>query len=93
MVNSESKPTLLIALQHGLYEPWISILKNGQMETWLKDTPNNDCEIVHFHSTPVGKFGWYFDRIHEKLRWMNRYTSLALRFFDRISTIGRSTYA
>jgi hypothetical protein len=27
--------TILYALSHGLYEPWLSILKEGQEKTWL----------------------------------------------------------
>ena len=84
-LNSEVK--VLCAVLHGLYEPWISILKNGQIPTWLSDDFPKDFSVVHFHGRPVGFLGNKFDKIHEKMRWSGRVPNGALRFFDRIFSI------
>jgi hypothetical protein len=31
-----NKPKILIAVGHGLYEPWIDILHEEQRKTWLR---------------------------------------------------------
>ena len=74
---------IMVVVTHGLYEPWLSILRDGQEKTWLKQQVPDNIKIYHFHSTPIGKIGQNLDRLHERIRWKNRYTALALRFFDR----------
>jgi len=64
--------SLLCAVGHGLYTPWLDILKNGQEKTWLKDPIPSNLELIHFHGTPVGKTLQAWDKAHEKLRWSNR---------------------
>lgn len=84
-LNSEVK--VFCAVLHGLYEPWISILKNGQIPTWLStDFPKN-FSVVHFHGRPVGFLGNKLDRIHEKIRWGGRIPNGVLRLIDRIFSI------
>lgn len=86
------KPNVMIAISHGLYEPWISILENGQKRTWLQSIRPQNVEIVHFHGTPVGKFGWKLDRLHESIRWFNRWLAFFLRVWDRIIAIPFTFY-
>jgi hypothetical protein len=74
---------VLIVIGHGLYEPWLNIYSEGQKKTWLTETPPSGIEIVHVHGTPLGKIGWKFDRMHEKIRWTNRWVALLLKIFDR----------
>ncbi len=81
-LNAEVK--VLCAVVHGLYEPWISILKNGQIPTWLSDDFPKNFSVVHFHGRPVGGFGQEIDRIHEKMRWSGRVPNGILRVIDRI---------
>jgi hypothetical protein len=77
-------PTVLVAIGHGLYEPWLSILHQGQEKTWLLNEPPTGISTIHYHGTPVGKIGWKIDRLHEWLRWKNRWSSTFLKWIDRI---------
>jgi hypothetical protein len=81
-VNSEVK--VLCAVVHGLYQPWISILENGQAPTWLSDGFPKNFSVVHFHGRPVGSLGRGIDRVHEKIRWGGRVPNQILRIIDRI---------
>lgn len=80
-------PNVLIAIGHGLYKPWLNILHDGQEKTWLLDAETPGVSIIHFHGSPVGTLGWKFDRIHEWIRWHNRWFSLFLRWMDRFRSI------
>lgn len=77
-------PKVLVALFHGLYEPWLSILNQGQAKTWLELERPSELEVVHFHATKLGSLGWKIDRLHEFLRWKNKWFAYALQIFDRI---------
>jgi len=76
--------TVLVAISHGLYEPWLDILNEGQEKTWLSVEPPQGVSTLHYHGSPVGNWGWKLDRIHEWLRWKNRWTATLLRFIDRL---------
>jgi hypothetical protein len=80
-------PTVLVAIGHGLYEPWLNILYQGQEKTWLRNEPPVGVSTIHYHGTPVGKIGWKLDRLHEWLRWKNRWFATFLRLIDRIRGI------
>ena len=75
---------MLCAVVHGLYQPWISILENGQTPTWLSDGFPKNFSVVHFHGRPVGSLGRGIDRVHEKIRWGGRVPNQILRIIDRI---------
>lgn len=60
--------TLLIAVVHSIQEPWLSITKNGQFETWLKSNYDH-VEIQHFFSKPANFFTRKTDHFVEHLRW------------------------
>jgi hypothetical protein len=75
---------VLCAVSHGLYEPWISILKEGQEKTWLNSTWPQGFELIHFHGTPLNKFGVFLDRLHEKIRWSGRRKASLLKVLDFI---------
>ncbi len=77
-------PKVLIALFHGLYEPWLDILHQGQAKTWIQLSRPSEIQVVNFHSTKLGVLGWKFDRLHEYLRWKNKWFAFVLQFFDRI---------
>ena len=74
--------TLLCAVSHGLYSPWLEILKNGQEKTWLNDPIPKNLEVLHYHGTPVGTFLQALDRAHEKIRWSNRHLHRAQALVD-----------
>jgi hypothetical protein len=80
-------PTVLVAIGHGLYEPWLSILHQGQEKTWLIQKPPAGISTIHYHGTPVGKIGWKLDRLHEWIRWKNRWFAAVLRLIDRVRGI------
>ena len=82
--SSNEDLRVLCALSHGLYEPWLGILKEGQQKTWLNQDFPDGFELIHFHGTPGGKLLQALDRIHEKLRWKNRWIASALRILDNI---------
>ena len=63
---NEPNPVILVDVGHALYEPWKSILYQGQLETWAK-VPLAD--VRHSHATPVPKFIRRLDLILWKLKW------------------------
>lgn len=85
-VSMASSKTVLCAISHGLYEPWISILLDGQEKTWLRDPRPDNFEVLHFHGTPLGKFGRKLDVLHEKIRWSTRRKAQILKFLDFLIT-------
>lgn len=68
MARLMPEKTLLIAVVHSLQEPWITITREGQFKTWLRDDTEN-VEVVHFHSTNNAQRVKYFDQFSEYLRW------------------------
>jgi len=76
------KKKIAVAVVHALQEPWIEIFENGSMQTWLKDEVPSDMDIFHFHGSPLRAFGKQYDRIHEKLRWFNRYIAVIPKVLD-----------
>ncbi len=75
---------ILCAVTHGLYAPWNEILLDGQSRTWLSDAMPENFQVVHFHASPLGKFGVWLDSRHEALRWTNRYIANVQRGIDNV---------
>ena len=75
---------VLCLISHGVYEPWIQILHDGQEATWLSEPMPENFEVVHFHGTPVGKYGQRLNEIHERIRWSTRLKATILRNLDLI---------
>lgn len=73
---------ILCLISHGLYEPWLRIYEDGQKETWLKDEQPAGFQVAHFHGTPVSALGRVFDKVHERIRWSNRFGATSLKIFD-----------
>lgn len=84
MQDSKKELNIVCALSHGLYEPWIEILKEGQQKTWLNQEFPKGFTLIHFHGTPGGRFIQFLDRTHERIRWKNRWVASVLRFLDNI---------
>jgi hypothetical protein len=82
MQDSKQSAKVLCAISHGLYEPWLSILNDGQRLTWLSEKFPDNFEVLHYHATPVGKLLQKMDKLHEKIRWKNRYVASLLCLFD-----------
>ena len=68
MVRLNPKKKLLVAVVHSLQEPWATIAREGQNETWLKNIPEN-VVVVHFHSTDNSHKVQHIDKFNEYLRW------------------------
>ena len=84
MHEEPSRPgyTYLIVAGHADCEPWKSILRNGQMETWMSsinEFPNT--ELLNSFGKPVGRIINRFDRYLWNLRW-NKYTGKLFLAFD-----------
>lgn len=82
-----SHPKILCLVGHGYYQPWIEIAKEGQDKTWLAQDLPDGFQVIHFHGTPVKKLGLLLDKLHERIRWSNRFGNLLLKFFDFIITL------
>ncbi len=89
---SHFKPKILCAISHGIYEPWISILKNGQSATWLAEDFPENFRVLHFHASPVRGFWVVLDRFHEYLRWRSIWTARMLRILDNLFSIPFMNY-
>jgi hypothetical protein len=76
--------TVLIAVGHALQEPWTTIFRSGSEKTWLTSTLPEEFELVHFHGLPLKTFGLFWDRIHEHLRWKNRWFAAPVAWMDTV---------
>jgi hypothetical protein len=84
MQGENDGPKVLCALSHGLYEPWLSILKDGQEATWLTLNFPSNFQLIHFHGSPGNKLIQWLDRSHEILRWKNRWLAAFLQIVDTL---------
>ena len=75
---------VLISVGHALQEPWTTIFRLGSEKTWLTSDIPSEFELVHFHGLPLKSFGSFWDRIHEHLRWRNRWYARALAWMDTL---------
>lgn len=73
---------LLISVVHCLREPWLSIFRDGTQATWLNTKMPNDFQLIHFHGLKVSTLWSWWDALHEKIRWKNRWVAAPLRWFD-----------
>jgi hypothetical protein len=89
MSDNPQQPSVRIicAVTHGLYEPWISILNQGQAKTWLDEEMPINFEVMHFHGTPVSSLWLTLDKFHEKMRWLNIWVARGLRVLDNLISI------
>ena len=76
--------TVVCAIVHGLYQPWIDILYKGQVPTWLSIPKPDGFEVMHFHGKNGGSLISFYDKIHERIRWTNRWVATPLKWFDEI---------
>ncbi len=59
-------PKVLILAIHGPYEPWVSILRHGQLRTWMKDS---QLPIVNVFGRGMNAHRYEFDEKLYFLRW------------------------
>ncbi len=72
-------PNLLVGVMHVNREPWISIVRDGQIPTWALQSYKK-FEVVYFHST-MNLLTWKINQIIESLRWTKgKYASYAISY-------------
>lgn len=80
-------PKILIVGVHGPYEPWLSILKNGQLTTWSKNA-NENINIIHLMGRPVPRFLHKFGEYVYNLKWSrNKSIGYVALIFDKLLKI------
>ena len=84
--------SILCAVNHGLYPPWLDILKNGQENTWLLSPTPENIEIVHVHGTPVNTLVYKLDRFHEHIRWSVKHGHRVLKWVDNLTLVPWMNY-
>lgn len=76
--------TILVSVVHAIQEPWTTIFRTGSETTWLNSNIPDEFHLVHFHGLPLNTFGSLWDRIHERLRWKNRWCAAPLAWLDTL---------
>ena len=81
--------TLLIAVTQGNTEPWVSIWREGQEETWIKSIVEG-TKVIHFKSKVTPKIVQEYDIFHEKNRykkqigpWQGRFDKIIAKFISK----------
>jgi hypothetical protein len=64
--SNSMEPKILVFIGHALYEPWSSILYQGQLKTWAGTAAN---PIVHVFANPVNKSIKFLDSFLWKIKW------------------------
>jgi hypothetical protein len=76
--TANNDPKVLILVIHGPYEPWISIYKQGQLQTWMEDSAN--IRVLNYFGKRMKSKYLGFDQKVYFLRWnksqLIAYTSL-----------------
>jgi hypothetical protein len=73
---------ILCAVSHANQDPWIDIWKHGQTLTWQKWKDTENFTIINFFGRKPSLFTRTFDRIHEKIRWSNKYFAKSLMLIE-----------
>jgi hypothetical protein len=76
--------TILVSVVHAIQEPWTTIFRTGSETTWLNSSIPGEFRLVHFHGLPLRKFGSLWDRMHERIRWKNRWCAAPLAWMDTL---------
>ena len=87
MKSDSSRPnsfSVVCAITHGLYEPFTDILHKGQVPTWLSIPKPAGFKVIHFHGKSASTVLSAYDKLHEKIRWTNRWVATPLRWWDEI---------
>lgn len=79
-IEGKLDPKILVLVVHGPYEPWLSILRDGQMKTWMQE-PGSLC-VVNVFGKPLRSYVFKLDQQVYYLRWRKSklvaYISLSL---------------
>jgi len=82
MAYPRASTTVFCSITHGLYNPWIEILHSGQVPTWLTYEKVPGFNIRHYHGIPGKNVVIAFDKLHERIRWTNRWIAKPLNICD-----------
>ena len=63
----QTGPSFFVGVLHVNREPWLSIVKDGQINSWTLQRYKN-FEVIYFHSNS-SKLSKTFNRVIENLRW------------------------
>ena len=74
-VPESSKPSYVIIVGHALYEPWRSILLDGQLKTWA---PISNQEIFHSYAVTVNSLIHKLDQKYWELKWHKYFGRIVL---------------
>jgi hypothetical protein len=86
-MSESPKSKILIIGVHGPYEPWLSILKNGQLSTWSKNT-NENVRVVHAMGKPVPRVLHKIGEYVYNLKWSpNKLIGYIALIFDKLLKI------
>jgi hypothetical protein len=66
-------PTYLVIIGHALYSPWLEILLDGQLKTWVSA---QDDRFLHAHAKSVGRYLHQADQKYWELKWRKRWGRL-----------------
>lgn len=71
---------LVVGIMHVTRDPWLSIVRKGQLPSWEKFN-KNDLKVIYFFSVSNKLFS-FIDRFIEAMRWRKgRYASYAISYF------------
>lgn len=68
--SSLREPTFLVIIGHALYSPWLDILLEGQLKTWVDAGADN---ILHSHGKAVGRYLHCADQKYWQLKWSKKW--------------------
>lgn len=82
MKNHSGEIRLMISITQANTEPWLSIWKEGQEQTWMRKY-GKSAKIINYKSKTPPKFLVYFDMWHEKFRYHQKLGKF-ITIFDKI---------
>lgn len=81
--KAQGGPKVLILVIHGPYEPWVSIYKQGQLQTWMEKPA--DIHILNYFGKRVNSKYLKLDQKVYFLRWnKSRFISYASLFLETL---------
>lgn len=81
--KAQGSPKVLILVIHGPYEPWISIYKQGQMQTWMEKSEN--IHILNYFGKRLNSKYLKLDQELYFLRWnKSKFVSYSSLFLEAL---------
>jgi hypothetical protein len=82
------KRRVIVLGSHAFYEPWKSILLDGQLKTWAENP-----EFITYHYFGIPKFGIFrkIDKVVWRLQWHSNFGKIFLLFIRVFQNFSRKT--